>query len=325
MFSFTLLGTGVKRPTPDRQLASVFVNFDGNRYLIDAPEGIQTTLQQHNAGTRIDAILATGLKANSLLGLPGLLQTLSHLDKSDDRSQLSELTLYVPKSPRSKTIVEKYLNLMNHECSVTVEFIESGDTVRTQENHTITATPTDSPDSVGYRFNEHDRNGEFNREKAEELGVPVGPKFGRLHDGEDVELDDGRVIKSEQVVGPARPGRTFGYTGATEHVTGLADQFRGVDVLLCDCGNTNDKHTNRDVDHHMSAYQAGTMAESANVSVLIPTHIRGTYGPNGNALIPDLNQSFDGYYQVPHDGLQYRILPKESAGRATHHSDIIAE
>ena len=41
----------------------------------------------------------------------------------------------------------------------------------------------------------------FLREKAIELGVPVGPAFGKLHSGQEVEVD-GKIIKPEQVLGP---------------------------------------------------------------------------------------------------------------------------
>src|SRR5207302_2148712 len=60
--------------------------------------------------------------------------------------------------------------------------------------------------AYGYALIEDERLGRFDEERALELGVKLGPDFGRLHRGEPVPGENGEV-RPEAVVGPARAGR----------------------------------------------------------------------------------------------------------------------
>ena len=55
---------------------------------------------------------------------------------------------------------------------------------------------------LGWRFQEKDRPGEFNLEKAVELGIPRGPLYRKLQLGESVTLENGRVVHQFQHAGP---------------------------------------------------------------------------------------------------------------------------
>ena len=51
--------------------------------------------------------------------------------------------------------------------------------------------------------------GKLDMEKCEDLGVEPGPMLGMLKAGKDVTLDDGRVVRSCDVVGDMAPPSTF--------------------------------------------------------------------------------------------------------------------
>lgn len=51
-----------------------------------------------------------------------------------------------------------------------------------------------------------DLPGKFNTARAKELGVPQGPAFGKLVNGESVAASDGSLVSPEDVVGPSTPG-----------------------------------------------------------------------------------------------------------------------
>ena len=52
--------------------------------------------------------------------------------------------------------------------------------------------------------------GKFDRDRAQALGVPRGPLYGRLVQGEAVVLPDGRTIQPSDCVGAPRPGPVRG-------------------------------------------------------------------------------------------------------------------
>lgn len=63
--------------------------------------------------------------------------------------------------------------------------------------------------AVSYICRLKPRPGSLNLEKCVEKGVPPGPLLGRLKSGEDVELEDGSVVKSVEVCFPDDPGPVF--------------------------------------------------------------------------------------------------------------------
>eukprot|EP00898_Chlorokybus_atmophyticus_P008267 jgi/Chlat1/8441/Chrsp80S07923 len=48
--------------------------------------------------------------------------------------------------------------------------------------------------------------GKFDPVQARKLGVKPGPLFGQLQRGESIKLDDGRMVRSSDVMGPSTPG-----------------------------------------------------------------------------------------------------------------------
>ena len=58
--------------------------------------------------------------------------------------------------------------------------------------------------STCYAIDLHPVRGKFNPKKAIELGIPKGPLFAKLANGSEITLDDGTVIKPDQVVSEQR-------------------------------------------------------------------------------------------------------------------------
>ncbi|KAG5519835.1 hypothetical protein PMAC_000110 [Pneumocystis sp. 'macacae'] len=68
---------------------------------------------------------------------------------------------------------------------------------------------TPFPLSVTYICEGHLQPGKFDPDAAKALGVIPGPQFGKLSKGENVILNDGRVVFPHQVIGESRPGSIF--------------------------------------------------------------------------------------------------------------------
>ena len=65
------------------------------------------------------------------------------------------------------------------------------------------------------------------------MGVPV-KQWKTLQHGESITLDGGRVIRPEAVLGPARQGLSFVFSGDTAPCPALEKAAAGADLLLCD-------------------------------------------------------------------------------------------
>src|SRR5882762_11115063 len=95
------LGTGGSLPTKERGLPSVALRRDGELILLDCGEGTQRQMMHAGLGfNRPTVILISHLHGDHILGLPGLLQTMSSLARD------KPLDLYGPKG------LTKFLNLI---------------------------------------------------------------------------------------------------------------------------------------------------------------------------------------------------------------------
>jgi ribonuclease Z len=124
---------------------------------------------------------------------------------------------------------------------------------------------------------EKPRPGKFNPEKAKALGIPEGPLWSKLQHGSAVKLPNGRVVKSEEVVGPPRPGRKIVYSGDTRPTENVVELAKNADLLIHD-GTLDDELTDKAYeDGHSTASQAAEIAKKAKVEWLILTHISARY------------------------------------------------
>ena len=96
------------------------------------------------------------------------------------------------------------------------------------------SVPAEEAESVCYHVQLCGMPGKFDPVKAEALGVPRGKMRGQLVRGEDVTLDDGRVVKSSDVVGEAQRGARFIVVDCptTTHLRELSDSKSSAGAAL---------------------------------------------------------------------------------------------
>jgi ribonuclease Z len=162
-------------------------------------------------------------------------------------------------------------------------------------------------EAVGYALVEDKRKGRFDRKTAEEeFGIPPGPKYSRLHEGEPVK-HDGRVIRPEEVVGPPRPGRRVVYTGDTRPTDHTVAAAEDADLLIHD-GTFGEEHRDRARETaHSTAREAAETAAAAGAKRLALTHISTRYTGRSHQLEPEADGAFDGEVFVADDGMQVTV------------------
>ena len=323
MVSFGLLGSGVNRPIEGRYLTSLIINANGNWFLFDSPENVQVQLQRYYGSMNLDGIFLTGLRPDTAFGLPGLLTTLDWL--SSDNPELSEIDLYIPEVNGGRECIKKVTDLGNS--NVTIHEVGRREEVLNTDEYTISTFPTNSGGkgpTIGYRCQEEEQKGRFDREKAEELGIPAGPKFSELHEGNPVELEDGRTIQPNQVVGSPRPGRSLAYTGATEYLEKIPEGVREVDILFID-GGSSTRRTEKKISGHMNAYEAGTVAGAADASVVVLTHVRRVYNESYSPLVEEITEAYDGPYLIGEDGIKGTIGSHDNNEDVSTLDDVLVE
>ncbi len=298
----TFLGTGGATPSVERNTSAVFVRREGERLLFDCGEGTQRQMMRYGTGFDVSHLFVSHLHGDHVLGIPGLLQTLEFNDRSDP------VAIHVPNGRR-----RAMRNLLDGTATrpsfpLRIREVGGGDVAYRSGEFEIRAFETQHrTKSVGYALVEDDRKGRFDRERAEELGVPPGPLFSRLHEGEDVELDDGTAVRSEQVVGDPRPGRRFVYTGDTRPVDATVEAAEGADLLVHDATFTDDEAGRAGATGHSTAHESAEVASRADAKRLALTHVSSRYAGYVAPLAEEAREVFDGEAFVPDDGDEVEV------------------
>ncbi len=342
-------GTGAAAPTRQRNVSSVAVVLDGRVLLFDCGEGAQHQMMRSSVHSgALEAVFITHLHGDHLYGLPGLIATLGLNARSSPltiygpaglRAFLDAVPypgttydvevveigarhethrhmprLYVtplppgeggasdPAAERSDAAGERAPGEGRANRTTPVE-------VRRGSGYRVFASPLHhSVPCFGYSIVEDDRAGAFDVDKARILGVPEGPLFGRLQRGLDVTVD-GRVIRSEEVVGPRRPGRRIAFCTDTRPCDAAADLARGSDLFIHEATYAKD-HAREAVDRfHSTAEEAAHVAREAAPRRLILTHVSARYEDDA-PLLADARPIFPAT-DVAHDLVEITVSRRE--------------
>ena len=232
MLTITLLGTAATMPLPDRALTAAVAECGGHSLLLDCGEGTQTAARRAGVNLmKLDAICLTHYHGDHIFGLPGLLQTLGC------QGRTRPLALYGPKGLGEVWAALRVLTgpLPYPVCP---EVLDATAALWARfggwpQGAKLTPVPTrHRVTSQGYRL-DLPRAGRFSPEKARALGVPV-QQWKMLQQGQSVALADGSIAAPESVLGPARQGLSFLFSGDTAPCAALEQAAAGVDLLLCD-------------------------------------------------------------------------------------------
>jgi len=269
----TFLGTAASIPTPTRALSAVALKREGELFLFDCGEGAQRQMITAKIGfNRKTRIFITHMHGDHILGLPGLLQTMSLLGRD------KPLQIYGPQGIAEFIDVIKRTVRFSLKFPVEVYEIEDGLVCQEREYEIHSAWAEHSVPSLAYALIEKPRPGRFNPERAISLGVPKGPLWSRLQRGEDVKLPDGRIVKPRDVLGPPRMGRKIVYVGDTKPSRVIADFAFGANVLIHEATFADDLAERAEEDLHSTPSGAALVAKKAEVKLLILTHISARYG-----------------------------------------------
>ena len=219
MLKVTLLGTGGTQPLPDRALAAAAVTVGGRSVLLDCGEGTQVGLRRYGVSAyRLSAVLLTHYHGDHILGLPGLLQTLGSLNRTEP------LMIYGPKG--IEPVAQAVTALAGPQAYPVRWQVADGpfhiDTLK------ITPFPlTHRVPCCGYVV-ALPRAGRFDPARARAAGIPM-PYWKTLQRGEAVG-----GWTPEQVLGAPRRGLKVVYATDTRPCAALEAAARDADLLCMD-------------------------------------------------------------------------------------------
>lgn len=266
----TFLGTSSAVHSHNRNHPGIILKAFGEVMLFDCGESCQKQLIYTNISPmKISKIFISHYHGDHILGLPGLLQSLNFLGRE------KPLTIYGPKGIKK---IEYGISLLGFsKLNFPVEFveIESGTIIENEEYIIKSQQVKHNIINLAYSIEEK-KKPRFLRQKAIDLGVPVGPAFGRLHNGEEIEID-GRIIKPSQVLGEPRKGKKITYSGDTLPCDEMIEFAKDSDLLIHESTYMLEDNDKAKENFHSTSQDAATIAKYSNSKKLILTHISSRY------------------------------------------------
>ena len=279
--NITFLGTSSGVPTLTRNVSSLALKLSQKAevWLFDCGEGTQHQLIKSTIkSSQIRKIFITHMHGDHIYGLPGLLATLGLSGNSKG------IDIYGPSN--LKNFISSALKNSYCKISFPLKFFEVENSAQTNTNLfedelmevKCTSLKHRLP-AFGYRVNEKDKPGQFNLEKAKKLNIPEGPIYGRLHSGQRVKLEDGRILNGNDFCGKPRKGESFVYCTDTIFSKRAVELSKNVDLLVHE-STFSDKDEEMAFEKlHSTTIMAAKTALLSNAKKLVLTHISPRYTP----------------------------------------------
>ena len=274
--------------------------------MFDCGEGTQRQMMRYGITFNIDDVFFTHFHTDHLIGIVGLLRTMSLQGRTDT------LRLWGPSGAERMLKRAESLGSERLAFGLDIRELAPGDAIPRKE-YLIHAFALDhrGPPSIGYVIAEKERKGRFNPQLAAELGIPEGPLWGKIHRGEAVTLDDGRMIEPSVLVGDNRPGRRVVITGDTRPCAQTILAAEGADLLVHE-STFSDEDAARAVETgHSTAKEAAQVAKMAGVRQLILTHVSARYSRDTSQLESEARSVFP-ETRIARDGLEVDVPFRES-------------
>ncbi|UFH58115.1 ribonuclease Z [Sulfurovum mangrovi] len=292
---FTFLGTSAGKPTRERNVSALGLEFDQDTqwYLFDCGEGTQHQLLRSRLSVgKLSTIFITHMHGDHYYGLPGLLSS-KKLDKA-----FNPLTIYGPIGIRQFiACVMKDISYekLGYELTI-IEYTPYDE--YTFDKFTLKVLPLiHSVESHAFSIKENDTSNRLDEEKLRAKGVEPSPLFGELKRGKKIVVN-GETISPESFMLEPHIGRKVIIAGDNAVPEIMGDYLEEIDLLVHECTYLQETYDHLPVKvQHTTAKDLGRCAQDHCVKNLIATHINPRYNANGRIGIEAVEKELARYYK----------------------------
>ncbi|MBR9683448.1 ribonuclease Z [Candidatus Woesearchaeota archaeon] len=268
MIEIITLGTACMQPTKDRNHVGTLLRYKNENILFDCGENIQRQLRHLNIKlTKITRIFISHWHGDHTLGLAGLMYSMA----SDQFAK--KLFIYGPKGTKKNLayLFKAFTNDTPIEHEV-MEIDPKTKTVLDFAEFTIEVRPLDHrTPTLGYSFMEKDRL----RIKPQYIKKIPGILLGKLQKNKTVTYKNKKITPQEAAY--SIKGKKITILMDTRPCNNYLKLSQNADLLISEATFLHEHQEKAEKYYHMTAKEAGLLANQAEVKKLVLLHFSPRY------------------------------------------------
>jgi len=284
----TILGSSSALPTSERYPSAHLLNADERLFLIDCGEGTQMQLRKsHIRFGKINHIFISHLHGDHIFGIYGLLSTFSLMGRK------TPLHLYAPE--KYDQILQSHLLDFDIHLNYEIDFfpLKGNNPVQILNDKFLTVASFPLKHripSFGFLFREKQAPRKLVKESISKYKIPIS-MMSSIKNGEDLILDDGTIVKNEELtLAPPIP-LSYAYCSDTKYFSRLPSFVKNVSVLYHEATFEKEEKKLADMTGHSTTVDAAKVASKAGAGALIIGHFSARYR-NINLLVQEAQEVF---------------------------------
>lgn len=274
------LGTGAGQPAKQRNVSSLVLKLldeINEIWMFDCGEGTQRQILDTTIKPRkVKKIFITHLHGDHVLGLPGFLASRAFQSSEEQ----TDLDLYGPAG--IKQFVMTSLRVTGSRLPYRINFHEIdedslGKIMETEKFEVYVDQLDHSIFCLGYRVVQKDLEGTLDAEALKAAGVPFGPLFGKIKNGQDVVLEDGTTIIAKNYISEPKKGKVVTILGDTRKTDASVRLGLGADIIVHESTYGKGDESLALSHGHSTNMQAAEVAKKASAKYLLLNHISARF------------------------------------------------
>lgn len=301
-FSVTILGCSSALPTSQRFTTAQVVNALERFFLVDCGEGTQIQLRKYRVKmSKINYILISHLHGDHFLGLFGLISSYNLLGRKNP--------LHIVGPHQLKEIYQNLDQYLNYELNFDLHFhslnYKKQETIFEDEKLKVQSFPVKHRiPTCGFVFYEKQGDKNIKKEVVEKYNFSIKDIL-KIKEGLDIQLEDGSIIKNNELTLPEKKMRSYAYSADTMFKEKTLDFIQNVSLLYHETTYAKNKQKQAKETYHSTTVDAAKTALKAKVENLLIGHYSSRYTDH-NELLKEAKELFSNTFAA-NDGKKFSI------------------